>query len=322
MSVLTTLSPSFLVLAIITICIGGSALLFFFATRTKIDEKWSRRLKTLGTSHSLMPTNIKVAPRKISENKPIEAFLKSSRKVTNGTKMADLYGPFLTAWHLNPMNWRWYFWGGKLLGILIGSVVVVGLHQNGFLTDFSLLEICALWIVILAASSYLPQIYVHKAAQKRRDLMERSAPDVIDFLLLSIEAGMTLDHSLSEARVSLSTYAQDIAKELDQLSEELLVLPDRNVALENLVQRTGSETFRYLSVALSQGEKYGTPLVASLRLVVQESRKKNLSNLEQRAAKLPVLLSIPLMLFILPPVIVVSAGPGFVALMRSFGGAG
>ncbi|MEH6548322.1 MAG: hypothetical protein V7701_17935, partial [Sneathiella sp.] len=75
-----------------------------------------------------------------------------------------------------------------------------------------------------------------------------------------------------------------------------------------------------LFAALNQSEIYGTSVTASLRSVAIDNRKRQMIELENNSARLPVLLSLPLILFILPPVIAITAGPGFVLMLRSIGG--
>ncbi|WP_169545965.1 type II secretion system F family protein [Sneathiella aquimaris] len=155
-----------------------------------------------------------------------------------------------------------------------------------------------------------------------RQSIEQSAPDVIDLLVLAVEAGMSFDSALKQVKTHIVHYSKHTAEALALLSAELALLPDRNQAFSALVKRTGSDTFRYLAVALSQGEKYGTPIAASLAIVAKDSRKKTFNRLDRKAARLPVILSVPLMLLILPPVVAISAGPGFMNMLRTIGGAG
>ncbi|GLQ06669.1 type II secretion system F family protein [Sneathiella chinensis] len=156
----------------------------------------------------------------------------------------------------------------------------------------------------------------------RRRRLDRLAPDMIDLLMLGVEAGMTFDAALLETEGHIRDFAPELAGQMQRLSADLLVLPRRRDAFDKLYARTGAETLRYLAVAIAQGEHYGTPLAASLRVVAEESRRHRLIERERQAARLPVLLSLPLILFIVIPIVVISAGPGFVSVMRLFDGGG
>ena len=148
--------------------------------------------------------------------------------------------------------------------------------------------------------------------------LSRQAPDVIDYLMLAVEAGINIDVALIEVHRILKPIAPAMAHELEKLSNDLAILPSREVAFQKLIHRTGVETFIFLKQALIQGEKYGTPIAASLKVVVLESRQHALRKRQERARKLPVFISIPLMILILPPIVAVSTGPGFIQLMRAF----
>lgn len=314
---------------LIVLCVGGSVCFYVSAVSKKKGELWDQRMRNLSSKKTSEEGFLDQLSLGLEKKANIFAyrvapiggrFLRSPTIQKEGSAKSALYRVFLTRLGLDPNKWRHYYFTGKLVAACISVSICILLDQVQFLSSFAAFEQMGLFACIVITGSFVPEITVKKIVGKYQYRIEQVAPDVVDFLLLSIEAGMTFDVALMETKKSLSLYAKGVTYELEQLSAELMILPDRTDAFDNLVRRTGSDTFRYLSTALSQGEKYGTPIVASLRIVAQESRRKTLVDLERRAGKLPVLLSIPLMLLILPPVIVVSAGPGFVTLMRSFGG--
>ena len=173
-------------------------------------------------------------------------------------------------------------------------------------------------ILVGAVGFMIPDYIVSKLSKRRKEKIEKLAPDAIDLLTLTVESGISFDEALQVVSQSMQGYGSVLADELEILAAELVVLPHREAAFANLVDRTGSATFGYLKLAILQGEKFGAPVAGSLRIVAEESRQQNFLDKEEKGAKLPVYLSIPLMLFILPPVVVVSVGPGFIQLMRSF----
>ncbi len=220
------------------------------------------------------------------------------------------------------MQWRIILVAGRIFCslVVVSAFLIAG--RLGYLSNPGSISWFVGLVLAVITGFCLPDYCVRAVTKKRTRHFEEMAPDMVDLLLLSVEAGMTFDNALVETRSSLSLYSPKLAKEMERLSAEMVILPSRSAAFSNLVKRTGSETLRYLSVAFAQGEKYGAPIAASLKVVAQESRKRSLIELEKKASRLPVLLSIPLMIFILPPVVLISAGPGFITLMRSIGGAG
>ncbi|PHR00304.1 MAG: hypothetical protein COB29_15940 [Sulfitobacter sp.] len=321
-----------LMIVVLILCCVAAAYLFLKGFQVRNDEHWDRRLKKLSKEKSdrSLPNSERTTAlsnkveKKLATNRlENHRFLHSApSKKNRGHEVAFVYEHLLASWRMDAGKWQVHYIGGKAAGALGAFLVFLIMVYQNYLPELEWIEQAFLFVLFLIAGSYLPEMLVRRIVRHRQKQIEQVAPDVVDLLLLSVEAGMTFDNALSETKSSIALYEKKISRELDRLSDELIVLPNRSDAFNNLVLRTGSETLRYLSVALSQGEKYGTPIAASLRVVAKESRKRNLSDLEKRSNSLPVLMSLPLMLLILPPVIVVSAGPGFVALMRSLGGSG
>jgi tight adherence protein C len=117
----------------------------------------------------------------------------------------------------------------------------------------------------------------------------------------------------------MKSFAPALAGELSITMAELQALPDRTEALQNLGDRTGIREVQTFSLALIQTIRYGTPFAASLKALGQDLRQARMIALEERGAKLPALLSLPLILFIMPAVFVVVVGPAILSIMESFG---
>ena len=96
------------------------------------------------------------------------------------------------------------------------------------------------------------------------------------------------------------------------------VLPNRAEALENLVERSGLTSLRSITATLTQAIRFGTPLAESMRILAAEMRTERMMRIEERAARLPVLLSIPLALFILPCLMMVIGTPVALRVMDTF----
>ena len=172
----------------------------------------------------------------------------------------------------------------------------------------------------LAFAILLPEWGMRRYLQKRQAEIEAKVPDVLNLLTLSVEVGLSFDQAVLEISDLIKESAPRLSAEFKILSRELLILPERETAFDNLIARTGAEGFKSLKLSLMQGEVYGTPIAQSLRRVGLETRQEMLNKREEAARRLPVFLSLPLMLLILPPVIVLSTGPGFISLMAAIGG--
>lgn len=166
-----------------------------------------------------------------------------------------------------------------------------------------------------AIAVYLPNLYVRNAGNKRRFLLSRGVPDALDLLVICAEAGQSLDGSVKRVASEASLFCPELAEELTLTSLELGLLPDRRQALDNLVERTDVPELRNVVNALIQTEKYGTPLAHSLRVLATEYRQERLTKAEEKAARLPAIMTVPMIIFILPPLFVVLIGPAVIKVM-------
>lgn len=150
--------------------------------------------------------------------------------------------------------------------------------------------------------------------------LQRGLPDSLDLLVVCAEAGLGLDSAVERVAVEMRASNAAVAREFGMLGQELRMLPDRREALKRLGERTGLDGFRRVSATLSQTFRYGTPLAQALRVLAAEMRQERMTRLEERAARLPALLVMPLILFIMPCLFIVLIGPSIIQLSSHFGG--
>ncbi len=178
--------------------------------------------------------------------------------------------------------------------------------------------IATLVAVILGA--YFPDIMIKNAATKRQGLIRKSLPDALDLMVICAEAGLSLDATLMRVADEMISAGPEMSDEFSITSLELGFLPERQKALENLATRCNLPGVRGMVNTLSQAERYGTPLAQSLRVLSQESRDERMMRAEEKAARLPALLTVPMILFILPPLFIVLLGPAVLQVMDNFTG--
>jgi tight adherence protein C len=171
----------------------------------------------------------------------------------------------------------------------------------------------AMSVVVLG--TFLPNIFVKNATTKRRKALRKGTPDALDLLVICAEAGQSLDAALKRVAKEIGHFTPEIAEELALTSVELGLLPDRRTALDNLVGRADIPELRNVVNALSQTEKYGTPLAHSLRVLSAEYRQDRLMKAEEKAARLPAIMTVPMIIFILPPLFIVLLGPAILNII-------
>ncbi len=166
----------------------------------------------------------------------------------------------------------------------------------------------------------LPRIVLDRLVLRRQRAIERSLPDALDLLVICTNAGLGLNSALHRVAEELAMVAPEIADELRLTSHELQVSSDTVTVLERLADRVKLESVDSLVSTLVQSRQYGTAITQALRVLARSERTARLMRLEEQAAKLAVKITIPMMIFILPTVLIVGAGPAVLSLMDFFSG--
>lgn len=159
---------------------------------------------------------------------------------------------------------------------------------------------------------YAPNIYLANRAQKRRDNIMAAFPDSLDMMLICVESGMSIEMALQRVGGEIASASVELAEEFALTTAELSYLPERRMAYENLARRTDHAGVKSVAMALTQAEKYGTPVGNALRVMAKENRDLRLSEAERKAASLPPKLTVPMIVFFLPVLLAVIIGPAII----------
>lgn len=145
--------------------------------------------------------------------------------------------------------------------------------------------------------------------------LSKGLPDALDLMVICTEAGQGLETAVNQVAKEMAHSNTAIAVEFTMLSNELSMLPDRHAAIQNLGSRSGADGLKRLAAILAQTMQFGTPLTQGLRAVAAELRRERMIALEAKAARLPALLVLPMIFFIMPCLFVVLMGPSVLRLM-------
>jgi len=168
------------------------------------------------------------------------------------------------------------------------------------------------------AGAYAPEIATSNTSKKRQKRIEKAMPDGLDLMVICAEAGLSLDASLARVGRELSGPWPELADEFSLTGIELSFVPERRQALQNLIRRVPLAGLRALVNTLIQTERYGTPLAVALRVLSAELRNERLMKAEEKAARLPAIMTVPMIIFILPSLFVVLLGPAALGIMDNF----
>jgi tight adherence protein C len=206
------------------------------------------------------------------------------------------------------------FIGSKLLGTVLLPLVTY-FTLNGKLAPMSFYAIVgiAFAIGLLGPDFVLRQM---RAAHLKK--VERGLPDALDMMVICAQAGLALENAIERVAIEFAAANKAVSEELAVCASELRIGADRRTALTALGERTGLDNMKRFSGTLIQTMQFGTPLTHALRVLASEMRTDMLTKYEEKAARLPVLLTMPMILFILPTIFIVVGGPAGVRVSRMF----
>ncbi len=181
--------------------------------------------------------------------------------------------------------------------------------------DVSGVILPALCLVAAVIGWQLPRVMVQNRIVKRQQGIQRAWPNALDLLLVCVESGVSLEQALKRVADEIGAESIDLAEELTVTIAELSYLPDRRMAYDNIVARTGLDSIRGVASAFKQSERHGTSLAGALRVLAQESRDLRLAAAEKKAAALPPKLTVPMILFFLPVLFAAILSPAIIQIM-------
>ncbi|MFZ4541160.1 MAG: type II secretion system F family protein [Rickettsiales bacterium] len=201
---------------------------------------------------------------------------------------------------------------GLGVGLLLGDID----WNNAFSTSQA-----TGWLIVLGIAYFgarLPEILVANARSKRYAALRKGLPDALDLMMICAEAGLSLSAALDRVARELSRVSPELAEEFGLTSVELGFLPERVTALKHLHERANLPEIRGFVNVIAQTEKYGTPIAQALRVLSKEFRTQRMLRAEQKAARLPAMMTVPMIVFILPTLFIVVMAPAVISIMDNF----
>lgn len=200
------------------------------------------------------------------------------------------------------------------LGLPLALMAVSGLFVFASQKPLSGAAILFIFFGAAVVGFFLPRILVKNMADKRQQEIAVTFPDALDMILICVQGGIGLEAAINRIASTISESSEVLAEELGILSAELGLLNDRKAAYRGFAERAGSGPAQSFATAMLQAEQYGTSVSKALRVLADESRSQRMSTAEQKAASLPPKLTVPMILFFLPPLFCVILGPAFIGM--------
>ncbi|MCH7629491.1 type II secretion system F family protein [Novosphingobium sp.] len=209
---------------------------------------------------------------------------------------------------------------GRMIGPIVLGVTAFGVfYLSNMFPEWGSMKRFAAFAVLVIGGYKGPDLFVGNLVSKRTLAIRKGLPDALDLLVICAEAGLTVDAAFSRVARELGRAYPELGDEFALTAIELSFLTERRQAFENLAYRVNLEAVKSVVTTMVQTERYGTPLASALRVLSAEFRNDRMMRAEEKAARLPAIMTVPLILFILPTLFIVILGPASCSIADSLG---
>jgi len=305
------------VIWVATILSGVTALAVMTAIYavTTVRDPMARRVRALNERREQLKAGITASTKRraklVQRNETtdrLRSFL-GSMKMLQDSQLKDAQLKLLQA-GIRSKEWAVAVIFGRLvLPILFGGFMAFWVYGTDSFVEWSALKRYGLVAGTLILSYKAPDLFLKNKIQKRSDAIRKGLPDALDLLVICAEAGLTVDAAFHRVARELGRAYPELGEEFTLTAIELGFLTDRRQAFENLATRVALDAVKGVTTTMVQTEKYGTPLASALRVLSAEFRNERMMRAEEKSARLPAIMTVPLICFILPVLFVVILGP-------------
>jgi tight adherence protein C len=205
-----------------------------------------------------------------------------------------------------------------VLPVVLGAIAIILIYLLNHWPAWGAFRRYVTVAGVLIGSYKAPDIWLKNKVTKRSKAIQKGLPDALDLLVICAEAGLTVDSAFGRVAKELGRAYPELGDEFGLTAIELGFLNERRQAFENLATRVALDAVRGVVTTMIQTEKYGTPLASALRVLSAEFRHERMMRAEEKAARLPAIMTVPLILFILPTLFVVIMGPAACSIHDNF----
>jgi tight adherence protein C len=300
-----------------------AVLLAIYAIMT-VNDPMAKRVKALNDRREQLKAGITASTKRraklVQRNDTADRMrtLLSSLKVLQDSQVKAAQIKLLQA-GIRSKDWAVAVIFGRLvLPIVFGGLMLYLVYGTEAFADYTPLKRYGIVAITFLLSYKAPDFYLKNKIQKRSDAIRKGLPDALDLLVICAEAGLTVDAAFHRVARELGRAYPELGDEFTLTAIELGFLTERRQAFENLAQRVALDAVKGVVTTMIQTEKYGTPLASALRVLSAEFRNERMMRAEEKAARLPAIMTVPLILFILPVLFVVILGPAACSISDAF----
>ena len=321
----TLLGVDVIYVATILSAIATAAVLIAVYTALSVRDPMAKRVKALndrreqlkaGITASTSKRRAKLVQRSEAADR-LRSFL-SQFKMLQDEQVKVVQQKLLQA-GIRKKEWAVAVIFGRLvIPVVLGGFMVFYVYGLDSFPQWGPLKKYGLVAITFIMSYKAPDIYLSNKITKRSDAIRKGLPDALDLLVICAEAGLTVDAAFHRVARELGKAYPELGEEFALTAIELGFLTDRRQAFENLAHRVDLDAVKGVVTTMIQTEKYGTPLASALRVLSGEFRNERMMRAEEKAARLPAIMTVPLILFILPVLFIVILGPAACSISDAF----
>ena len=320
----TILGIDVLLVATILSGVAAFAVMIAIYAVTTVRDPMTKRVKALNDRREQLKAGITASTKRraklVQRNDTTDrmrSFL-TSLKVLQDSQVKDAQVKLMRA-GIRSKDWAVAVIFGRLaLPIVFGGFMLFVVYGTDSFSDWTPLKRYGLVAVTFILSYKAPDIFLKNKITKRSDAIRKGLPDALDLLVICAEAGLTVDAAFHRVAKELGRAYPELGDEFTLTAIELGFLTERRQAFENLAMRVDLDAVKGVVTTMIQTEKYGTPLASALRVLSGEFRNERMMRAEEKAARLPAIMTVPLILFILPTLFIVILGPAACSIGDAF----
>lgn len=324
----TLLGVDIIWVATLMTAVATMAVLVAIYAATTVRDPMARRVKALNERREQLKAGIVASTNKrksiVNKNQAADKVrgILSTFKMVQGSQIHDIQVKLLQAGIRTKDLAFFIIFGRLIMPVVLGTAAILAVYVFDSFPEWSAFKKYALVAGTLIGSYKAPDIWLKNKIKKRSDAVRKGLPDALDLLVICAEAGLTVDAAFGRVARELGKAYPELGDEFGLTSIELGFLNERRQAFDNLASRVDLEAVRGVVTTMIQTEKYGTPLASALRVLSAEFRNERMMRAEEKAARLPAIMTVPLILFILPVLFVVILGPAACSISDSMIGGG
>jgi tight adherence protein C len=309
--------------------IAAAAVMFAIYAALSVRDPMSKRVKALNDRREQLKAGITASTSKrraklVQKSETADKLrdLLSSLKMLQDEQVRAAQQKLMQA-GIRKKDWAiGVIFGRVALPVVIGGFMVLWVYGLDAFPTWGPIKRYGLVAASFILSYKAPDIYLKNLITKRSDAIRKGLPDALDLLVICAEAGLTVDAAFHRVAKELGKAYPELGEECALTAIELGFLTDRRQAFENLSKRVALDAVKGVVTTMIQTEKYGTPLASALRVLSAEFRNERMMRAEEKAARLPAIMTVPLILFILPVLFIVILGPAACSINDAFSGKG